>query len=193
MRGFAVLASPPPARAAPGGAPYGPVRTLDDLLPDDQTAKLALLVDVRRLLLDLRPHVAPDVQRRIDENLPPAAPQALTADALPLSVAALFSERDGTRGRILFVEERADASTWDGRYLVAWARAIRAVRTPDGRAPLVVGRAPIFADMISAIGRDGPRAVLASLALTIIHLVSDCYPLEVGGSLLSSLRGTAAR
>jgi predicted RND superfamily exporter protein len=155
-------------RAAPGGAPYGPVRTLDDLLPDDQTAKLALLVDVRRLLLDLRPHVAPDVQRRIDENLPPAAPQALTADALPLSVAALFSERDGTRGRILFVEERADASTWDGRYLVAWARAIRAVRTPDGRAPLVVGRAPIFADMISAIGRDGPRAVLASLAATVL-------------------------
>jgi hypothetical protein len=90
------------------------------------------------------------------------AEAAVTVDALPASVAALFSERDGTRGRMLFVEERPDASTWDGRYLVAWARAIRAVRTPDGRAPLVVGRAPIFADMISAIkaaqkaGRNDP-------------------------------------
>ena len=79
----------------------------------------------------------------------------------------LYTERDGTRGKLLFVEEKPGASIWDGQYLVAWADSIRAARTPDGRRPVVVGSAPVYADIIGAIWRDGPRAVLASILATV--------------------------
>jgi predicted RND superfamily exporter protein len=149
------------------GAPFGPVRTIDDLLPSDQAAKIELLADLRRLMLEAREHASPETQRDLDAYLPPADLRPLGDDDLPASVASLYTERDGTRGRMVFVEEKPGASIWDGKYLVAWADAIRAARTPDGRRPLVVGSAPVYADIIDAIWRDGPRAVLASILATV--------------------------
>jgi predicted RND superfamily exporter protein len=148
-------------------APIGPVRTLDDLLPRDQAAKLAVLADLRRWMLDAREHAPPDVRRDLDAWLPPADLRALGDADLPTSVASLYTERDGARGRLLFVEEGAGASIWDGRFLVAWSEAVRRARAPEGRRPMVLGNATVFADMIEAMWRDGPRAVLASFLATV--------------------------
>jgi len=148
-------------------APFGPVRTIDELLPADQAAKLDVVADLRRWMLEAREHASPATQRDLDTYLPPATLRALGDDDLPASVASLYTERDGTRGRLMFVEERPGASIWDGRYLVAWSEAIRRARTPEGHRPKVVGNAPVYADMIEAIWRDGPRAVLASFVATL--------------------------
>lgn len=163
----ALVASLNAGRAARGGA-YGPVRSIDDLLPRDQDAKRPLLAEIRRSLLALRPHADAAQRREIDEWLPPETLPTLTEADLPSTVSALFTERDGTRGRIVLVEEAPGASTSDGRYLVRWAGSLRASRLPDGRAPLVIGRAPVFADMITAIHRDGPRAVAASFGAVVV-------------------------
>src|SRR5262249_1508854 len=50
----------------------GDVRSIDDLLPTEQDAKLPVLRDLRRLALEIRPHAPGDAARAIDENLPPA-------------------------------------------------------------------------------------------------------------------------
>jgi predicted RND superfamily exporter protein len=155
------------------GAPYGPVRTLDDLLPADQTAKLAVVADLRGLMLEARAHATPAAQRDLDAYLPPADLRPLGDADLPASVASLYTERDGTRGRLLFVEEQPGASIWDGRYLVAWSEAIRRAQAPGGRRPHVVGNAPVYADMIEAIWRDGPRAVLASFLATVALVLAS--------------------
>jgi len=149
------------------GAPFGAVRSIDDLLPSEQPAKIELLADLRRLMLEAREHASPETQRDLDAYLPPADLRPLVDDDIPSSVASLYTERDGSRGRLLFVEEKPGASIWDGQYLVAWADSIRAARTPDGRRPVVVGSAPVYADIIGAIWRDGPRAVLASILATV--------------------------
>ncbi|MDB4932871.1 MAG: putative rane protein, partial [Myxococcaceae bacterium] len=155
------------------GAPYGPVRTLDDLLPADQAAKLAVVADLRALMLEAREHASPATRRDLDAYLPPADLRPLGDADLPASVASLYTERDGTRGRLLFVEEKPGASIWDGRYLVAWSDAIRRAPAPGGRRPHVVGNAPVYADMIEAIWRDGPRAVLASLLATVALVLAS--------------------
>ena len=51
---------------------------------------------------------------------------------------------------------------------MAWAGAIREARDALGGRALVVGSAPVYADMIAAIWHDGPRAVLASFAATLV-------------------------
>jgi len=50
---------------------YGAVRTVFDLLPEDQNAKVPLLGDIRTLLLDARRFADPETQARIDDELPP--------------------------------------------------------------------------------------------------------------------------
>lgn len=163
------------------GAPYGNVTSLDDLMPADQAKKLPVLAEIRESLLSARKYVTdPDDLQKLDENLPPDNVTVLTDADLPESVARRFTERDGARGRILFVSNQKSTPTqrapsiWDGRYLIAWAKALRALRLPDGSRPPLAGRAPVFADMVDAVLQDGPIAVFASLITTVV-LVSLAF------------------
>ena len=64
------------------------------------------------------------VIERLDAELPPAEIAMVDARDLPASVARPFTETDGTRGRLLFVEHADGADTWDGRYMIRWAGEI---------------------------------------------------------------------
>lgn len=149
-------------------APFGRVRTIDDLLPDDQEDKLPVLAEIRTLLLDARRFADDEQRRQIDEHIPPEDLHAVGDADLPEDVARPFTERDGTRGRIVFVEPVEGRSVWDGRYLVDWSTALRELRLPDESRPPLVGRAPVFADMLEVIWTDGPIAVLASFVATFL-------------------------
>ena len=142
----------------------GPVRTISDLLPADQDAKIPVLRELRQLLLDVRPHLAEARQAQIEENLPPETVTPLTFADLPESVARPFTERDGTRGRLVFAEHDLGHDIWDGRYMITWAAAVRSAHTADGHAPAVAGAAAVFADLLSAIFRDGRTAIGISFA-----------------------------
>jgi preprotein translocase subunit SecF len=126
-----------------------------EFLPQDAAEKLPLLEEIRELSLDMREHVEDEeTLQKIDDNIPPERIAVPTLGDLPDEVALRFAEKDGTRGRIMMVQESDEFSTWDGRYLVRWAEALRTLRMSDGsRAPLA-GRAPVFADMISAVYED---------------------------------------
>lgn len=152
-------------------APWGPVRTLDDLVPRDQEAKIEVLGEIRGLMLQYRRYADEELTRTIDENLPEEDIEPLTLADLPNESVRMYSERDGTRGRLIAIEAQRGRSIWDGRYLVEWANALREVRLPNGERPPLAGRAPIFADMIESIFVDGPKAVLASGLMTLLLVV----------------------
>lgn len=149
-------------------APYGRVRTVYDLLPEDQPAKLPILADIRELMADARRFADEDEQAELDAHTVPAELSSLQPEDLPDTVVRSFRERDGTVGRLIVVEQDHDKSLWDGQYLVDWANALREVRTPDGERPPLVGKAPVFADMIEVIWVDGPKAIGASFAATVL-------------------------
>ncbi len=152
---------------ARSGALWKTVHSVHDLLPAEQTRKIELLDEIRDLLTDLRPRVDVELQAKIDTHIPPQRMTPLTAEDLPAQVARTFSERDGTRGRILLVEESEDFSIWDGAYLVRWSRALRESELTSGSPPPLAGRGPVFADMLEAVWTDGPRAILASFLATL--------------------------
>jgi uncharacterized protein len=153
------------------GAPWARVDGVHKLLPSDQEAKIPLLAELRELLLDIRRYVDDERQAEIDEHLPPETVTPLTVDDLPQDVVRPFTERDGTVGRILLVENVEGRSIWDGRYLLEWADTLREVRLDDGTRPPLAGRAPVFADIIDVIVTDGPKAVLASFLATLLLVV----------------------
>jgi uncharacterized protein len=156
-----------------GGAPYGAVRTIDDLLPVDQARKIELVGEIRQSLLEARKYADEKLRTEIDENMPAENIRPVGDADLPEEVARRFTEKDGTRGRILYVENQKGSDIWDGRYLVRWAEALRSVRLADGTWPPLAGRAPIFVDMIEAVWSNGPRAtVLALLATCLLVLAA---------------------
>ncbi|MBK6577069.1 MAG: MMPL family transporter [Sandaracinaceae bacterium] len=153
---------------------YGRVRSINDLLPTQQAEKLPVVAEIRELLVEARAFATEEQQARIDEHMPPEDLRAIGDADLPDEIALRFTERDGTRGRLIAIERARGVSIWDGRYLTRWARDIREIRLPDGSRPPLAGEATVFADLVDSIVEDAPRTIALSFALTVL-LVSFSF------------------
>ena len=90
---------------------------------------------------------------------------------MPDGLARMFTETDGTRGRIVYISPTRTETVDDAHYLLRWADSYRETKLPDGSTVRGSGRAVIYADMWAAITDDVPPAVLFSFAATLIAVV----------------------
>jgi len=152
------------------GALFRRVGSIGSYVPRDQPAKLAVLAEIRRLIDDkklelLDPADATDVRR----FRPPDDLRLLTEADVPDLLARRFVERDGTRGRLLFANQASRFDGWNGRHMIAFADSVRALGLPDGLA--VGGGAFVFADVLRAVTRAGPRATAVALAGVVLFVM----------------------
>jgi predicted RND superfamily exporter protein len=154
--------------APPSEKPFEDVHTLDDFVPEDQAPRLARLRELeRRLRRDHdRGAFSDDLWAKIEPLLPTASTRPYGVGDLPPALVELFTEKDGTRGRILFIEPTAGQSDSDLGYLLRWADAFRRTELGSGRVVHGSGRAVIFADLLRASLVDMPRSIVLSLILT---------------------------
>jgi hypothetical protein len=108
---------------------------------------------------------------RIAPILPPPGLKPYGLADLPEQVARPFSEKDGTRGRVLFIEPTAGRDDSDLHYLLQWTDAFRETALPSGEKIRGSGRAVVFADMLQSIMADMPAVLSASLLLTLMAVV----------------------
>ncbi len=149
----------------------GDITSIDDILPSRQEDKIAILGEIRTLLLDIRRYADDDQLEDIDAHTPPEEITPLTAADIPETAARPFTEKDGTLGRIVFVGHDPSGNSWDGKFMLRWAEQMREVRLPGGERPPMTGNAGVFADLLDAIFVDAPKAVGLALLLTSILLM----------------------
>jgi hypothetical protein len=154
-------------RAVDAGKPerarlFSSIHGLDDVLPMDQPKKLALLAEIRDLLdSPLLRRLSADERQRLSELRPPQKLAPISDRDVPAELAWPFTERDGTRGRIVLANTGLAVDSWRVSSLVSFANTVR--RMDLGRDVIVGGSAFVFSDMLEAMRRDGPRATLAAL------------------------------
>jgi predicted RND superfamily exporter protein len=180
------------------GKPFEAAHTLLDFVPDGQEQKISIALALRDRLI--RAHERGGVSEAdwadLERSLPPADLRAWDLQDLPDELARPFTERDGTRGRLVLIEPAAGKSDADLRYLLRWANSFRETRLPDGSIVRGSGRAVIFADMLEAVQKDMPRAVTLSFAMTVFAVVltfrRGSLSAAVIGALLVGLGWVAA-
>ncbi|RME27642.1 MAG: hypothetical protein D6806_04365 [Deltaproteobacteria bacterium] len=139
------------------------------LLPDRQKKKIRVLKKLRRLMTDATLSWLDEEQRK--EALkyrPPADLRPITVKDLPHAMTRMFTELDGTVGLPVALYPRQGSSIWDGHFLLELDGVTREIHLPNGETLTSAGTHTVFADMIRAIERDGPRAVAASLVGVLI-------------------------
>ncbi len=125
----------------------------------------------RILRAKTRGFIKDDDWSKLEKHLPKGELKPLTIASLPEQAVRSFTERDGTRGTIVYIAPKTGRSVWDAKYLMLWANSFRHVTLPNGEVIKGSGRAVIFADMIYTIGEDAPRAIFVSALGTILVIL----------------------
>ncbi|MCU1283535.1 MAG: putative rane protein [bacterium] len=149
----------------------GAIKTVADYLPGsaaEQTRKLGVLAEIRRLVDDNIDFVDEDERPRFAELRPSDDLRVLGPGDLPRSVRRLYTEADGTIGRAAAWFPREDLDIWDGRVLRRIAATVEDLRLDDGSRVYSSGRPVIFAAMLDAVIHDGPIVATVSFAAVLL-------------------------
>lgn len=163
------------AAAPPDKKPFEQVVTIFSLLPKQQVEKIPLVNEMRDRILRARQRgfIEDKDWVELEPQLPKAPVHEIGIADLPEQVARSFTEKDGTRGRIVYIVPTVGESVWDGKYLIRWADSFRKTTLPNGEIIKGSGQSVIFADMIQTVGEDAPRAIIAcSVGSILIILVA---------------------
>jgi hypothetical protein len=153
--------------------PFKEVYALQDFVPPDQAAKIPLLLEIKdRVLRAHKRGLIPEEDwNALKDYLPADDLKPFDLPDLPMGMARMFTETDGTRGRIVYIEPTRPDLVDDAHYLLRWADAYRLTKLPDGQSITGSGRAVIYADMWAAVIDDVPPAVLFSLGATVLVVI----------------------
>ncbi|HVU02256.1 MAG TPA: MMPL family transporter [Polyangiaceae bacterium] len=155
--------------APPGDKPFSKVVSIYSLVPDHQEEKIALVTELKTKILKARQRkfVTDDDWKRLAPHIPDHVAPIGIAD-LPEQLARPFTEKDGTRGRIVYIAPSEGKSLYDAHYLMKWADTFREVKLPSGEIIRGSGDPVIFSDMLQAIGEEAPKAIGLSFLGTVL-------------------------
>jgi predicted RND superfamily exporter protein len=153
--------------------PFKDVLALQDFVPAQQEEKIPVLLALKdRVMRAKKRGMISDADwKQVEALIPPDDLKAFGIAELPDGIARLFTEKDGTRGRIVYITPTRDELTNDAKYLFRWADSFRETKLPDGSTIYGSGRSVIYADMWAAVIADVPKAILASFLATILVVV----------------------
>jgi predicted exporter len=151
------------------------VRTIDDVVPQKQDAKLEEIRAIRRTLTPrVRAAIAPEKRARLDEFLGREDLDPITVDDVPTSFLTGLRERDGTVGRQVLVYPKPGADLSQAVAMSDFTNTLRTLATVrPGVAGRIAGSIPLSSDIVQLIRRDAPIASAASLfgVLVVVVLV----------------------
>jgi predicted exporter len=143
---------------------FGPVLSIASLVPERQAEKLPLVREIAALAT--RENLAflpPDRRMAVEAVLPRGDLGPFTADDLPEEVRRTLTEVDGRIGAAVLVYPSLRVDNWNGRDVLRFAEELRSIELPRPDVPMASSLL-VFADVLYAIERDGPRATVLSLA-----------------------------
>jgi predicted RND superfamily exporter protein len=149
----------------------GGVRSIDDVLPADQAEKLAILGELRRMIDHESKNLRKEDRNAIDKLRPPDDLRVLTEADLPDEMAWPFTEKDGSRGKIILSDASVNYDTWLAHDLLELTARLEALDLGPG---VVLGGANfVFADVIRSMEGDGPKSTFIALigALIVIAVL----------------------
>ncbi len=147
------------AKAPPLDEMVASVRTLDDVVPQGQEAKIAVVDQIRDdMTPKIRASLKDDQRKALDRFLGSGPLHPLTLEEVPQAFTTGLRERDGTIGRTVLVYPRPGHALWQGRELATFVSRLRTAAAVDGpsRKPgRVAGSHALSADILESVQRDG--------------------------------------
>jgi hypothetical protein len=146
---------------------YGKCRTIRSLFPEGQEGKLAVIAATRELL-ERSWALIPDEYRQQAGRLKKLllVDRAVTEQDFPDQLMKIFKERDGTIGKMAYVNPVPGKDIWIYKNLQRFVETIKENRLPGGKVITSSGGPVIMYDLLNLVIYDAPRdTVYAILAV----------------------------
>jgi predicted RND superfamily exporter protein len=147
------------------------VRSIEDLLPADQDAKLAVLADIRQRIDDagLQATLSDEDKARLAKVRPPEDLKKMGDADVPAELGWPFIERDGTRGRLVILRGAARFDSFNVQDRLSFAAEVRGLELPPDA--LVAGEALVIADIVESMEEDGPKIIAFALLGSVLTVI----------------------
>lgn len=164
------------------------VRSANDVLPGTRHEALA---EARKLAAALsgsmRAALPPDQQRLVERFLSPRSLTPVTPADVPPALSAGLLDRDGRFDRNVLIFPKLTSDTWKMASLAEFSRDVRQLVESTGPDAVVTGHLLVSNDIIAAMRRDGPRATLVALGVTLLVVLLAFRSFELSGLAMGSL------
>jgi len=154
------------------------VRTIDDVLPADQAAKIEEAEAIREdMTPKMRSLVPEDKRAQLERLLDGGELKPVAMAELPHIFTTGLREKDGSYGRAVLVFPRPSHALWEGPPLAAFVENLRTIAREAGAGPgvapaRVAGSLPLSADILESIRRDGVRASAVALVGVMVVVLA---------------------
>jgi hypothetical protein len=159
----------------PAEQTIGTVESILTVIPEDQDRRLAVLGEIRAMLDDPALDALDDKERaELAKLRPPDDLAPIEVANLPPHLLEALTEKDGRVGYLIQIRPADKLDEWNGRDLIRFSDAVRELRLRDGETVTTSGASVIFADIVTAIERDGPIVTgiaAAGLLVLVVLLV----------------------
>jgi len=144
------------------------LRSIEDLIPDEQDKKLAILAEIRGLVDDpkLQATLDDDEKTKLGRLRPPDDVRPIGDADVPHELAWPFIEKDGTVGRLIVVRGSKRFDSFNVDHRLAFAAEVRKLALPPGA--VVAGESLVVADIIRTMERDAPKMILFALVGSVL-------------------------
>ena len=163
--------------------------SMDDLFPQDLARRQPLIDKLRHDLDAVDEDELDDQQKKDLADLRRALAQTPPTDHdLPPELLEFFVERDGSIGKLAYVEPNNEHIE---NNLYKFTDAMRSITLPSGKVIQSSGDLVVFADVLRAMRRDATYLTIAAAVLVLLVLAFVARRLDtfvrVGGSLVAGV------
>jgi predicted RND superfamily exporter protein len=144
------------------------VFSMDDLLPKQQTEKLAVLTEIRGMIdqPEVIDSLSPEDRAKLAKLRPPDDLRAISDADVPIELAWPFVERDGTRGRLVVMRGSTRLDSFNVDHRREFAAHTRALVLPV--TAVAAGESLIVSDIIETMEADAPKMIVVALLGSVL-------------------------
>lgn len=151
-------------------------RSVYSLVPEEQEKKLPIMAEIKKLLDDetIEKLVKGEDKEKIEGLKRSTGARPFTMKDVPSSIKDFFvDKKTGEENQLVYIFLKPEVDLKDGRLAMRLADDIREIRADDGKAYHAVSSSVIFADVLTVMLRDSPKAVALSFVAVFLLLMLD--------------------
>jgi predicted RND superfamily exporter protein len=145
------------------------VGSLEDLVPDRQEEKAAVLQAIRERLQKLDPDRLPkEIRNNLERYLKLTGASVFQRKDLPEMVRREFEGLEGNKGGVVLVYSAINLA--DGSGTRRFTKEVRGMKLSDGTLVSAAGEALIVADILDMVAQEGPRILAAAILSVLVAM-----------------------